>query len=413
MIPDNHDPAAEQAVLAACLQSRLARDAARKVITGADFWLPTHEAIWDAMGRLDRATKEVTPVSVVSTLGGNAHAVARMPDLVTDPAMPSQVTTHAEIVRSWATRRRLTTAAQHVLQVAASPSVNPVGFAATVASQFAAIRDSGLPDSTSAETLAELLAEPDDEPDWVIPGLLERRDRFILTGQEGLGKSVVLRQIGIMAAAGLHPFGGHRVKPATVTIIDAENSRSQIRRKVRPLIAAIDRLGGQDPSDRVVIDCIRRTDITTDKVLAEIHHLLDATQPDIVIIGPLYRLVPRGINNDDDATPLLAALDTIRDRDHSPALLMEAHAGHSMGSSGRRDMRPRGSSALLGWPEFGFGLRYVEDGATSYADLVPWRGQRDERDWPDRLRKAASSPHQLDCRWLPLDAPDLDRWRTA
>jgi RecA-family ATPase len=40
----------------------------------------------------------------------------------------------------------------------------------------------------------------------VIPGLLERRDRLMLTGEEGLGKSYLLRQIAVMAAAGLDPF---------------------------------------------------------------------------------------------------------------------------------------------------------------------------------------------------------------
>src|SRR5690606_18474248 len=33
----------------------------------------------------------------------------------------------------------------------------------------------------------EFLAEPDPEYDWLIPGLLERGDRVILTGQEGRG----------------------------------------------------------------------------------------------------------------------------------------------------------------------------------------------------------------------------------
>jgi replicative DNA helicase len=60
---------------------------------------------------------------------------------------------------------------------------------------------------------------------------------------------------------------------------------------------------------------------------------------------------------------------------------------------GVRDLRPRGSSALLGWPEFGYGMRNI--GTEGYADLVPWRGNREERDWPARLRRADGF------RWLP------------
>ncbi|MBK0297059.1 hypothetical protein IAE22_34985, partial [Bacillus sp. S34] len=78
-------------------------------------------------------------------------------------------------------------------------------------------------------------------------------------------------------------------------------------------------------------------------------------RPDVLFIGPLYRLIPRAINSDDDAAPLLAALDTLRDR--GLAMVIEAHAGHAVGHGGERDLRPRGSAALLGWPEFGLGLR--------------------------------------------------------
>jgi hypothetical protein len=51
-----------------------------------------------------------------------------------------------------------------------------------------------------------LPAGDDDPEDWVIPGLLAREDRLILTGAEGLGKMMLLRQIAVCAAAGLDPF---------------------------------------------------------------------------------------------------------------------------------------------------------------------------------------------------------------
>lgn len=391
-----YDPAAERAVLAACLDSDLARAAARKILSGPDFHHPAHEAIWNAYGSLERAGKAVAPVTVLDALGANPAAVALMPELVTTFVPAESVGAHADIVRSWAIRRRLENEARGVMQRALSPNVNPVQYAATVATRFAAIRDSGLPDTTTARTLGELLAEADDEPDWLIPGLLERRDRLMLTGVEGGGKSYVLRQIAICAAAGLDPFDAARIKPIRAVIIDAENTDRQVKRKARPIADWAARRG-QSPYERVTIDCKSRMDITTDRSLAEIHQLLDATQPDIVVIGPLYRLIPRALQSDDEATPLLAALDTIRDR--GIALLIEAHAGHTAGEGGKRAMRPRGSSALLGWPEFGYGL--VPDGRV-YADLVPWRGDRDERNWPDGLRRDDLSP-----RWIPTDA----NWR--
>ena len=397
--PTNFDAIAERHVLAACLISPVARAEAKRALVGADFYDTRHEAIWDAMARLERHGKSVDAATVLAALGSNRACIELMPDLVTLPVVPDHAGDHAAIVREWGIRRRLHQLATTVLQQSLNPDLNAVGYAATVATRFANLRDAGLPDTTTAETLAELLAEPDDEPDWLIPHLLERRDRLMLTGEEGLGKSHLLRQIATMAAAGLDPFEAHRVAPLRVTIIDCENSRNQVRRKIRPMVDVIRRLGGQDPTERVVVDCTPRMDITRDKDLARIHQLLDATQPDIVAIGPLYRLVPRALQTDDEAAPVLAALDTIRDRDI--ALLIEAHAGHTLGKGGTRDLRPRGSSALLGWPEFGYGLRSI---AASFCDVVPWRGDRDERRWPERLRRESGGP-----RWLPIDPFEYER----
>lgn len=399
-IPEKlHDQDAETAVLAACIDSELARKAARKIIGPSEFYRPEHEAIWHTFSTLERAGKAVDAVTVQAVLGTDRigmAARAALPDIVTMFVPAASVVSHAEIVHGWAIRRRLASEARGVASAALNPSLNPTSYAADVATRFASIRDAGLPDTTTALTLRELLSTEDDEPDWLIPHLLERRDRLMLTGAEGGGKSYLLRQIAVCAAAGLDPFDSRRIKPLTTVIIDAENTDRQVKRKARPIAQWAARIG-QEPYDRVTIDCKNRMDITADRSLAEIHQLLDAVQPDLVVIGPLYRLVPRALQSDDEATPVLAALDTIRDR--GIGLLIEAHAGHSTGDGGKRNLRPRGSSALLGWPEFGYGMAPE---SRTVADLVPWRGDRDERAWPDQLKRDHMSP-----RWVPVD----QNWR--
>ena len=285
---------------------------------------------------------------------------------------------YATIVRAWSVKRRLESEARRVLQQALNPDVNAAGLAASVVTRFASIRDIGsAADDITALTVAELLEQSDDEPDWLIPGLLERRDRLMLTGEEGLGKSHWLRQFAVHAAAGLtrstSPGASRRCGPRSST---ARTPGARCAARSGRWSSTPTRYG-QDPAERVMVDCTSRMDITRDRDLSRIHRLLDAQQPDLVIIGPLYRLVPRALQTDDDTAPVLAALDTIRDR--GCALMMEAHAGHAIGEGGLRDLRPRGSSSLLGWPEFGYGMRHVAEG---YADLVQWRGPREERDWP-------------------------------
>lgn len=387
MEPLTHDRAAEYAVLAACLVSRQARDEARRAITGADFYQPVLETIWDAMSRLDRHDKPVDAITLQAVLADNPHTREPLVELVTTFAPPEQVAHYAAIVRSWATKRRIRDLAAQVAQRAMNPDSNAVGFAASVANQFAAIRDQGQTDDVTALSAAELEDLPEAEYDWAIPGLLERGDRLVVTGAEGLGKSTLLRQIALFAAAGAHPFkSGHRIPPVNAVVYDSENTFRQVKRKLSGVRAAARMNGSRDPGDHVMIDCPGRLDITRDRDLARLHRLLDAAQPDLLVVGPLYRLHPRALQTDDEASPVLAALDTVRDR--GIALLIEAHAGHSHGQNGR-EWRPRGSSALMGWPEFGYGMSPLE---TNYwCDVIPWRGARDERDWPGRLKRDEST----------------------
>ena len=403
----HYDHGAEIAALAAGLMSKTARDEIRRHVTAADFYDPRHEAIWDAMCRLDRHGKQVDAVSLMATATETRGVNEVMIDVVTaHNAFPDHAGQYAELIRGWAIRRRIATTARTVLQQALRPDQNPAGYAATVANEFAAIRDSGVADDVTAKTLEEVLAEPDDEPDWLIPGLLERRDRLIITGDEGLGKSHLLRQFGISAAAGMDPWDTSATfDPVKVMIFDCENTEAQVRRVARGMVGFAGRYGRRDVASRVMLRCSSRMDITRDRDLAQIHHELDAQQPDLVIIGPMYRLVPRAIQTDDDAAPVLAALDTIRDR--GIALLIEAHSGHAIGKGGSRDMRPRGSSALLGWPEFGYGLRDLGAEGKRYCEFVAWRGNRSERDWPRALKRADDG-----VRWVRYEGPtaDVARW---
>lgn len=406
MIEQRFDKEAERAVLACMLESKLVRDQVRCVLRGRDFYEQAHETVWDAFGRLDAVGTVVDAVTLRAVLPATPVMIALLPELVTLPVVTAAVGHYAATVRDWSMRRQLEAEATRTLQAARDSSVEAAGLASTVATRFAALRDSGMaPDDVAARTLEEILADPDDEPDWLIPGLLERRDRLVLTGNEGLGKSFLLRQFAVCAAAGLHPWDfSRRFAPVRSFIWDCENTESQIRRASRGIAGYARHHGGAGMAGRMMVRCSGRIDIRRDKDLARIHHELDAQQPDLVVIGPLYKLCPVAVQTDDDAAPILAALDSIRDR--GIAVLVEAHSGHE--KDGRtRDMRPRGSSALLGWPEFGYGMR--RSARAGFCEFTAWRGDRSERDWPRGLRRADDG-----VRWVPYDGPlDAGKWGAA
>lgn len=390
---------AEQSILSCCYQSPLALERAVAILTGADFANANHEALWMALMGLKAEGKPTDAMSVQVALKGNQRLMAVHLAVSSIPVLPDTVEYHASEVRGAARRRDVIRQAIRMRQRAEDPESDPQAIVAETVNALTRIRDLGAPD-IETKSLGELMDTPDDPYDWVIPGLLERMDRLVITGEEGLGKSVFLRQLALMGAAGLHPFTKRDIPPIKSLIIDLENTERHVKRQLRAMYQQA-KLHGRDTSHRVDIDCRPGgIDICKDRDLSWINRVLDATQPDLLVIGPLYKLAPRALQTDDHVAPVIAALDSIRAR--GITLVMEAHAGHAEGKDGR-NMRPRGSAALMGWPEFGYGLRWNEVGDV---DMVAWRGDRDERDWPLRIKRGGQWP------WTPLNTQtDDEDWQ--
>lgn len=257
-----------------------------------------------------------------------------------------------------------------------------------------------------APDLWEFIAAGDDTYDWLVPNVLERGDRLMITGAEGLGKSVWCRQLCVQLAAGIHPFDdGEWVEPMKVLVVDCENSTRQNRRHYGRLAAVSVKKGRRVPAGnlRLIhrpegIDLTRGAD--AEWLLERVH----AHKPDVLYIGPFYRLHNSDINDETAARKTVSVLDAARTMGNGCVLLMEAHAGHGQNGS-QRALRPVGSSLLLRWPEFGFGLRRAKecdpaDARPSLVDLESWRGARDERDWPASFRHGRDG----DWPWLPESA---------
>lgn len=303
---------------------------------------------------------------------------------------------YAGAIRTDSLRRVASDVGARLLTDSRDAGVAPAELLTAVRGQIDSAIDGAVTGKLQAKPLAEILAGSDSY-DWVIPDMLERQDRLILTGAEGAGKTTFARQMCVMAAAGLHPLNrevdvrtGHKsaqlINPVRVLVIDAENTEKQWRRATRHTARLAAEDGPVDPGQELMVVAGHRIDITKGVHLGEIHRLVDVHKPDLLYIGPLYKITNGAIQTDDDAAPLLVALDSLRER--GLALLMEAHAAKGDGS-GTRDLRPRGSAALMGWPEFGFGLHPLDNGDV---ELKRWRGDRDQRAWPTFMTRGHDWP---------------------
>ena len=247
-------------------------------------------------------------------------------------------------------------------------------------------------------TLGELLEQEDEPYDWVIPGLLERGDRLVLTGSEGLGKSMLQRQMAVAAASGVHPLNHTDIPPMRVLIVDCENGPKKIKRSMRSL-AHVGKMRGQDPSGRILVEAIPSgLDVTRPEDEAWLVSRVAGLQPDLLFVGPIYRLHAGNPNDEEIARKVTQVLDRCRMASNC-ALVTEGHAGHGPHDQ-TRPVRPTGSSLWLRWPEFGYGIRAADgyDPANNrLVDFVAWRGDREEREWPKRLRGGGVWP------WMQAD----------
>lgn len=394
-----HDIAAEQAVIGSMLLSEPAIEKAGHALSPGDFYRSAHGVVFASVSAAFRADEATDVIAVrdrlhkagdLSRVGGPLYLHSLIESV---PAVAS-VGHYAAIVRQHAVRRRLVEAGQRIVQMARATGEESHGIAERAAREIESVRDFGASDDITTPTISEFLAVPDADYDWIVPGLLERGDRMILTGQEGAGKSTLFRQLAVTIAAGIHPFASSAMQPRRVLVIDCENGPDHVRRKIRPLVTQA-RAHGRPVNETDLWLEIRPEglDLALDRDLSWLMRRIAVIRPDVTLLGPLYRMVPRALTTDDDVAPILAAFNMIRAR--GSCVLVEAHSGHAIGPGGRRDPRPRGSSALLGWPEFGYGLRFSDDPQAKQrrtVDLVPWRGDRDERQWPETLTAGGHWP---------------------
>lgn len=393
----------EEGVIGACLLDPGVIRFAKQHVMPSDFGSWQGEEIFTAICWLEAARQPVDVITVQARLAemGSRVSAADLHNAVAQVPSSSAVEFYAAEVREGAMRRRLRAIATSLAGQADNEVAPPGEVLAEAMRQLKAARDDSPTNGLPVEYLEDVMAKKDAAYDWVIANLFERGDRLILTGPEGGGKSMLMRQIAIFSAAGIHPFNFGPMPAVKVLVVDRENSERQWRRNARALFTQATTIG--NIAGNLALSCEPRPlDLTRDQDLGKVHRLLDEHPADLLVIGPLYKLSPRALQTDDEAGPVFRALDSLRER--GCALVMEAHAGHNRTA----DLHPRGSSAILGWPEFGKGLRRDQNDPYKFA-LEDWRGDREPRDFPKVLLRGKG------ITWVPEGTSEilLTRFRNA
>lgn len=391
---------------AAVLGSVMLGESAHQVLlrlTDDDFDDPKHKLVASAMRRMIRDNGKPDPVTVsaeLASLGvlGRIGGSVFLHNLAGTVPTPLSAPYYAAIVRDAARVRKAHEAGVRLTQMTATETSaeDMPEILSRIQADLAAVPPPLDAVIEKPPTVRELLLKTDDPEDWLIPGLVERGERVVITGGEGMAKSVIMRQMAVCFAAGLHPWTGRRVADGfRVLHIDAENSERQSRRgylragngiaKLRSAPCWADRIHPYNRTEGLDL---------AGKDRAWFHEVAEACSPDLIILAPAYKImIGRDPDKERDILALLGAIDEVRTR-HDAAILIEAHSGNGS-DNGDRPARPIGSSVWRRWPEVGFGLRLdaikypnglpAGEKRVKHLEAVKFRGQREDRDWPDLI----------------------------
>ena len=403
-LPEPRDVWAERSVLGAVLTIERVPDE----LTPDMFWDPAHLALFEACSAMTANGDACTPVSVRLELMRRQHTGKLIDgvwlfDVMQGACMAAQVGYFAKQLREIATRRTVIAACSRALQAAGNPAVDPYDIAAQCSVDLAVTADRmDERPPPHIRDLDEFLDGP-TEYDWQIPDLIERGDRLLITGGEGSGKSVMTRQIAVCAAAGVHPFTGDRVDPIRVLLVDLENGERSLRRHLSRLAEHARIIGRPIQPGLLRIEShMAGIDLTDVPDRAWLEGLCRSARPELLVIGPLYRMHASDMNDEKGARHLTRVIDGIR-AEHGCSVLMETHSPH--GYQGTRSLRPIGSSLFMRWPEFGYGLKAKSDDSEVF-QFLPWRGPREERSFPFQLVRGGPQ----EWPWAPATNVYVPEW---
>ena len=242
-----------------------------------------------------------------------------------------------------------------------------------------------------------LLENANDEYDWVIPNVLERGERVIVVAAEGVGKTMLARQIAICSSFGIHPFTLSRMKPIRTLTIDLENPERIIRRTSSNIMGAARKFGyvQGSPECHILIkpagvDLMRASDKSI------IEEAVETIKPDLILLGPIYKsfIDPGGRTSEAVTVEVAKYFDMLRDY-YNCSLWLEHHAPLGTSSSSR-DLRPFGSAVWSRWPEFGLSLTPDPTAVGEYVyDVSHFRGARDLREFPTKMRRGKVFPFEV------------------
>lgn len=394
--------AAEDSLLGAIMLQPSLLDQIMLTVVAGDFYQPRAQELFNTMCQLHDRGKPVDIVTIAGELRGEFDRSWLLEIQNETPAI-SRAPHYANAVIAESRRRHFIALGAQVqelaydgadpdeIMVAADPRMN----------MLVRPRNAALEDLMEIGEWEAMARQADDDEPWLVPHIVKRRWRLMVVAGEGVGKMTLLRQIGLHSAAGLDPWDASReITPIRVTHMDFENSASSILHQNRLANRSLD-LVKMTEGRYSLFHREQGIDIRNRVTRSEIEAVVQRTKPDLVVMGPLYKMFRRN-RSEDWETPagqVADILDDLRTR-YNFAIMIEAHA--AKGAQGAmRELTPFGSSVWSRWCETGVALndhgQAKENPDHLTIDVEFFRPPRDIAEWPDQISRGG----QQNLAWAP------------
>lgn len=201
-------------------------------------------------------------------------------------------------------------------------------------------------------TLADLLAEDDEDEEYRIKGLIPAGGRIILSAPMKSGKTTLVGNLIRSLADGDDFLGTYPVTPlgedATIAVLDTEMSKRQMKQWLRDQ-------GMRNPQRVHPVSLRGRVGsfaIMDDTIRAQWAAQLREMNTEILILDPLGPVFDSaGVDENDNAVgQVLVAIDALAQEAGIGEVFIMHHTGHE-------GERARGHSKLRGWPDAEWFLR--------------------------------------------------------
>ena len=276
-----------------------------------DFW-PVRDKL-TARGELER-------------IGGPQY----LDKLREDAPPPERLAYHVERLDLARSRRTLDRAGQKMQELAADPAADkPDQLEARCAAIVADLADQGNP--LDVLDAAAWLHQDLPEPVQVLRGAFDLNTKTCIAGPSKARKSFFLLQAAVSLSAGLPDFLAWQIDaPRTVLCVNMEIPEAHFHRRLRRMVKALnitpDQLKGR-------LHIMNARGMPADPVLARIVTEARRVKAEVVIIDPIYKLIPGDESKQENVKALLTTMDRVCNS--TGAALVYVHHG-TKGEAGDR-----------------------------------------------------------------------------